>query len=59
MGVLPHAHYLGKEVQGFAVLPDGTKQWLLFIKHWDFNWQGDYQLRKPVSLPKGSTLTMQ
>jgi mono/diheme cytochrome c family protein len=58
VGVLPHAHYLGKQVEGFAVLPDGTKRWLLFIKHWDFNWQGDYQFRQPVPVPKGSTLTM-
>src|SRR5215471_17957 len=59
LGVLPHAHYLGKEVQGLALLPDGTKHQLLVIKHWDFNWQGDYQFRKPVAVPKGSTLTMQ
>ncbi len=58
LGVLPHAHYLGKEVQGFAILPDGSKQSLLLIKHWDFNWQGDYQFRQPIAVPKGGTLTM-
>jgi len=58
LGVLPHAHYLGKEVQGFATLPDGTKRWILLIKNWDFNWQGDYQLQKPIAVPKGSRLTM-
>src|SRR5438552_520211 len=55
---LPHLHYLGKEVQGFALLPDGTKKWLLFIKHWDFNWQGEYRYLEPVFLPKGAILTM-
>jgi len=58
LGVLPHAHYLGKELQGFATLPDGRKQWLFLIKQWDFNWQGEYQYVKPVALPKGSVLTM-
>ena len=56
--VLPHAHYLCREMQGYATLPDGTRQWLLFIKQWDFNWQGDYQFATPVFLPKGTTLYM-
>ena len=43
LAVLPHLHYLGKEVQGFALLPDGTRKWLLFIKQWDFNWQSEYR----------------
>jgi tetratricopeptide (TPR) repeat protein len=45
-------------VEGFAVLPDGATQWLLRITNWDFNWQGDYTFRKPIFVPKGSTLTM-
>jgi len=56
--VNPHAHYLGKDLQGFAVLPGGERKWLLEIKDWDFNWQGDYQYAPPVELPKGSTLFM-
>jgi hypothetical protein len=58
LGVLPHLHYLGKEVQGFARLPDGTRKWLLLIKQWDFNWQGEFRYRQPVFLPKGAVLTM-
>jgi tetratricopeptide (TPR) repeat protein len=58
LAILPHAHYLGKELQGLATLPDGTKKEFLLIKHWDFNWQNDYRLAKPLFLPKGSTLTM-
>jgi len=56
--ILPHTHYLGKELQGYAILPDGTKQWLILIKNWDFNWQGDYRYAEPVFLPKGTTLVM-
>jgi hypothetical protein len=58
LGVLPHAHLLGKQVEGFVVLPDGTKKWILLIKNWDFNWQGDYELCQPVAIPKGSVFTM-
>ncbi|MCC7376219.1 MAG: tetratricopeptide repeat protein [Verrucomicrobiales bacterium] len=56
--VNPHAHYLGKDIRGYALLPGGEKRWLLWIKHWDFNWQGDYAYAEPVELPKGSTLVM-
>jgi hypothetical protein len=58
LSVMPHLHYLGKEVQGFATLPDGARKWLIFIKHWDFNWQGEFRYTQPVFLPKGSLLTM-
>lgn len=58
LAVLPHLHYLGKEVQAFAMLPDGSKKWLLFIKRWNFNWQGEYRYKKPVFLPQGAILTM-
>jgi tetratricopeptide (TPR) repeat protein len=56
--VNPHAHYLGKDLQGYAVLPNGERKWLLRIKDWDFNWQGDYQYARPLDLPKGTTLVM-
>jgi hypothetical protein len=54
----PHTHYLGKELQGYAIMPDGTKKWLLRIRNWDFNWQGDYRYQEPIFLPKGTTLVM-
>src|SRR6266576_5316650 len=34
LGTLPHAHYLGKRMEGYAELPDGTKRDLLLIKDW-------------------------
>lgn len=58
LSVLPHAHYLGKELQAFATLPDGKQQRLLHIANWDFNWQGEYLFEKPVLLPRGTTLSM-
>ena len=58
LGLVPHAHYLGKQMQGYATLPDGTREWLLWIKDWDFNWQDEYRFAEPVFLPAGSTLAM-
>jgi hypothetical protein len=59
MGVIPHAHYLGKKLHAFAEMPDGKSQWLLRIDDWNFNWQGDYRYAKPVVLPAGTTLVQQ
>jgi len=56
--VSPHAHYLAKEMQGYAILPNLEKRWLLWIKDWDFNWQGDYEYAQPQSFPKGTRLVM-
>jgi Flp pilus assembly protein TadD/mono/diheme cytochrome c family protein len=56
--VYPHAHYLAKEVSGFARLPDGTTKWLIYIKAWDFNWQDSYRYVEPMVLPRGTTLLM-
>ena len=56
--VFPHAHYLARDMQAFATLPDGQRQWLLWIKDWDFNWQGDYRFARPIALPKNTRLSM-
>jgi Flp pilus assembly protein TadD len=56
--VFPHAHYLARDMQAFATLPDGTRRWLLRIADWDFNWQGDYRFAQPIFLPKGTALQM-
>ncbi len=58
LAIYPHAHYLGKDVQAYASLPDGTRKWLVWIKDWDFNWQAVYRYARPVPLPKGSTVHM-
>ena len=58
LAVYPHAHYLGKDLQGFATLPDGTKKWLIRIKDWDINWQAVYRYTKPIFLPKGTIISM-
>jgi Tfp pilus assembly protein PilF len=59
LSVYPHAHYLGREMKVFAARPDGRTEWLLWIKHWDFNWQDQYRYAQPVHLPRGSVITME
>ena len=58
LGIYPHAHYVGRDVQGFATLPDGTKKWLIWIRDWDFAWQAVYRYAHPVFLPRGSRIEM-
>ena len=58
LSVLPHLHYLGKRAEAFALLPGGSRQSLLLIKEWDFNWQSQYRFAEPVALPKGSVISM-
>jgi Flp pilus assembly protein TadD len=58
LALLPHTHYLGKRLESFATLPDGTRKTLLAIPEWDFNWQSDFRFANPVILPKGTTLAM-
>lgn len=58
LGVYPHAHYLGKRMEGYALLPSGEKKWLVLIADWDINRQAVYRFRQPLFLPKGSVLHM-
>ena len=58
LAVYPHAHYLGKLLEGYATLPDGTRKWLVRIPDWDLNWQGVYHFKEPVTLPRGSVISM-
>lgn len=58
LGIYPHAHYIGKRLEAWATLPDGSKRWLIRILDWDINWQAVYTYREPISLPKGTRLEM-
>ena len=58
LAIYPHAHYLGKEMQALATLPNGSVKTLIHIRHWNLNWQAVYRYASPVSLPKGATIAM-
>ena len=38
-----------------AVYPDGHKETLLDVPHYDFNWQTTYRLKEMLPFPKGTT----
>ena len=59
IGITPHAHLLCREMKVDARLPDGGTVPLIWIKDWDFNWQGQYRYAAPVHLPKGTRIEMQ
>lgn len=58
MAIYPHAHYLGKDIQAFATLPDGSKKTLIHIPQWNLNWQAVYRYAEPVVLPKGTRISL-
>jgi len=63
LGVYPHAHYLGKKMEGYAVLPSvngkaGERKWLIRIDDWDIDRQSVYRFAPPVFLPKGTVIHM-
>ena len=57
--ITPHAHYLCQDMKVDAYLPDGSVTPLIWIKDWDFNWQGSYTYATPVKLPKGTRVELQ
>jgi tetratricopeptide (TPR) repeat protein len=58
LAIYPHAHYLGKDIQAWATLPDGAKKTLIHIPNWNLNWQAVYRYAEPVRLPKGTTVSL-
>jgi tetratricopeptide (TPR) repeat protein/mono/diheme cytochrome c family protein len=58
LAVYPHAHYLGKLLEAYATLPDGSRKWLVRIPDWDLNWQAVFYYKEPLALPKGAVISM-
>jgi hypothetical protein len=59
LGVGPHMHLLGRQMKVVADTPQGRVVPLVWIKDWDFNWQGQYGFVEPVRLPKGSIIRVE
>ncbi len=54
--VYPHAHYRGVQASLEAHYPDGTKELILDLPKYDFNWQRDYDLAEPKIIPPGTRM---
>jgi tetratricopeptide (TPR) repeat protein len=59
LAVQPHAHYRATEVKAWALMPDASRSWLIYINRWDFNWQDQYRYVRPLSLPAGTRLILE
>ena len=59
LDVVPHMHVLGCEMRVSAKSTDGRVAPLLWIKDWDFNWQGQYSYAQPIRLPKGTRIEVE
>jgi mono/diheme cytochrome c family protein len=58
-GVLGHMHTLGKTFR-FTLDPDSPKPTVLLdIPVWNFDWQMNYELKKPIHVEAGQTVRME
>jgi len=47
-------HYRGRSMRFTAVLPDGSRETLLSVPEYVFDWQGTYDLAEPRVFPAGT-----
>ena len=52
--LMPHMHFRGKDMTYVLEYPDGRKQTILSVPHYDFNWQLGYNVS--IQVPKGTVL---
>lgn len=55
-GLSPHMHLRGSWMKYEALYPDGTRETLLSVPRYDFNWQTTYRFANPKRVPKGTWL---
>jgi hypothetical protein len=58
LGLFPEARSLCREIEAEALLPDGSRRPLLWIRDWDYAWQEPYRFAAPVRLPRGTRLAV-
>ena len=58
LDMVPHMHMLGREMKVWSKAPNGKTRPLLWIKDWDFDWQGQYSFAQPVRLLKGTQINV-
>ncbi len=52
--MMPHMHYRGKDAKWTLEYPDGRKEVMLNVPHYDFNWQLGYDTS--INVPAGTKL---
>jgi mono/diheme cytochrome c family protein len=51
---MPHMHMRGSAMEVKAVYPDGRVVTLLNVPQYDFSWQTNFSLKRPLAAPKGT-----
>jgi hypothetical protein len=52
----PHMHLRGRDMKWVLTWPDGREETILSVPKYDFNWQLQYELAKPLKIPAGSRI---
>ena len=55
-GLMPHMHVRGKDFKYTVTYPDGKEEVILNVPKYDFAWQLSYELKAPMTLPKGTRI---
>lgn len=56
LSLFPHMHLRGKSFRYIAKYPDGTREILLDVPNYDFNWQNGYEFKQPKLIPAKTVL---
>ncbi len=55
-GLTAHAHVRGGSTSVSILYPDGHEEMVLAVPRYDFNWQCEFYLEKPIMVPAGSRI---
>jgi len=56
LSVFPHMHLRGKDFHYELLYPDGSKETIMNMPRYDFNWQTSYVFTEPKHLKQGTTM---
>jgi hypothetical protein len=56
IALMPHMHLRGKDFKYTLAFPDGKREEVLNVPHYDFHWQLFYYLQDPMPLPAGTSI---
>jgi hypothetical protein len=56
LGMHPHMHTRGKDMQYRLVFPNGEAKTILNVPHYNWHWQLWYNLADPIALPAGTKI---
>ncbi len=59
LNYLPHMHFRGKAAKYWAVYPDGTREKLLDVPRYDYDWQLFYEYPEPRKFPAGTRIEVE